>query len=303
MRARTITASMAGLLAGLMAVSTVAPAAHAAEASAAVATKKPKNSISAPATGVVGEEITVKTVFNARNRKDKCFSPEITYGDEDPGAVNITMGICMNPSASKKFSTERETATHVYNRPGTYTITAQAAYVDGVGAFSGERETKALNKFIKGPRTVSTTITITSPDQRDLAADQKAAILTPGAVYSSREDIVNLVNALGWSDLWVSDLYSPELAGDVTYDVANGQQFVTRRFVGADGQTYGQVFISPENTAVRVTLPAYSAAGAFPEGGHIVFDARQWTASDGSPIPGMYVWSTNPTKGVARPVG
>jgi len=300
---KAIATSITGLLGGLLAAGSFAPAAMATEGSVAAAKKKPKNSISAPATAVVGEPITVKTVFNAQNRKGHCFEPDLTFGDEVIGGADFYIGVCMNNRGGKKFSVERDSTTHTYTRPGTYTITAIPGYLKGSGAASGELDTSGLNKFIRGPKKVSTTITVTSPDQEELTPEQKAAVLTPGAVYSSREDIANLVNALGWSNVWIGDLYSPDAAGDVTYDVANGQQFVTRRVTGADGSVRGRVFVSPENTSVRVYNPGYSDAGMFPDGGHIVFDSRAWTSNDGSPIPGMYVWSTNPTKGVARPIG
>lgn len=211
---------------------------------APTAAAKPKgNTITAPTTVAVGEEFTIKTRFNAKDLKNKCFSPNVQWGDEVDGVGVISYGGFCNGVAlvrgngGKKFRSVKDTHKHTYDKPGTYTITVGASYVksgfDGglSTQSSGPATADAPKKSIKGKRLLSHTITVTSPDAFDVTEERKAQILVNGYRAETRDQMVELVNALDWDGVWITDVGvrgdSLPLAVDY-FNVAGGEFLVTR---------------------------------------------------------------------------
>jgi PKD repeat protein len=125
------------------------------------------NKITAPATAQVGKEVTVKSLFKAKQEKKRCFSPNVTWGDEAQ-QVGVTIDMWLwgcsggvspgSKPGSFKFVNQKDIQTHTYTSPGTYTITVTA----GSGASGMERNWKpSKTGAVKGAKKLTKTITIT----------------------------------------------------------------------------------------------------------------------------------------------
>jgi plastocyanin len=125
-------------------------------APAEAAARKP--GLYGPTTVTAGEEVTFTSVFLAKDRKNICFAPDMEWGDVPP---RPGIGICMKFGFSGKYEREVESFTHVFEQPGTYTVTVTAA---GMSA-TGMPVAKPSLATVKGPRKYSRTITVLPPPQ------------------------------------------------------------------------------------------------------------------------------------------
>ena len=251
-----------------------------------------KSRIEAPATAIAGEEVTIRTLFNAWENRKVCFTPRITWGDEysEPRARYSSCsktGRGFTPG----FELNEDQTSHTYERPGTYVITADAEYVDVRNDGTAMRTFPARKRAVKGDLSISTTITITSPNERDLSEAEKAAVLTPGSIYGEREDMVRLVNALDWPWLWqmLNDA-DRDIPTQMTYDVAGGHEFVTVRLVTpSSGYERVKIFKEVGNRDVFFCGNPVFRPTELPPDGHVILNRQRE----------MYVWSTNPGIDVA----
>jgi len=275
---------------------------------------KDPSRISAPTTAEVGEEITITSRFKAKQRKNRCFIPEITYGDESPGGFTFGSYMCggglLGGGKRKKFVNQKDEWTHTYTRPGTYTITVAAAYRKAPGGSlsggsDGPATTNAPKKSVRGSRVVTHTITITSPDQFTVAPERRSAILTDGYRATTREEIVELVNALEWDTVWIDSLGvdsgNPPFAVDY-YNVDSGE-FLVARQNNDSGGVFTRWWPKPDSgiTALeRSSSLNIGASTSIPADSRVVSGGPGWTSgSTGEPIR-MWLFS-NGTQAASQP--
>lgn len=120
-------------------------------APAEAAARKP--GLYGPKTVTAGERVTFTSVFLAKDRKNICFAPDVEWGDAPP---STGIGICLKIGFSGKYEREVDTFAHVYEQPGTYTVTVTAA---GMSA-TGMPVAKPSLATVKGPRTYTRTIRV-----------------------------------------------------------------------------------------------------------------------------------------------
>lgn len=122
-------------------------------APATAAPKKP--GLYGPDTAVAGQDITLTSVFLAKDRKNICFMPDVEWGDAPP---TRGFGICMKIGFSGKYEREVDSFTHVFKQPGTYTVTVTAA---GMSA-TGMPVAKPSLATVKGPKRYTRTIVVSA---------------------------------------------------------------------------------------------------------------------------------------------
>jgi hypothetical protein len=128
----------------------VAPTAQAAP-------KKP--GLCGPTQVTVGQEVTFTSVFNGAVKKNGCFTSIFDFSDQNGGQILISDGICLKSSKKPVFKKEVDKNKHVFQTPGIYEVT-----VDAAGRPNGGGGLSKKNALVKGgPKSYSLTVTV-SPD-------------------------------------------------------------------------------------------------------------------------------------------
>lgn len=116
-----------------------------------------------PTSATAGELVTFTSVFLAKDRKNICFAPDVDWGDAPPIPG---IGICMKFGFTGKYEREVDEFAHVFEQPGTYTVTVTAA---GMSA-TGMPVAKPSLATIKGPKRYTRTIVVSAAPESVPAA-------------------------------------------------------------------------------------------------------------------------------------
>jgi len=129
---------------------------------AQAAPKKP--GLYGPTQVTVGQEVTFTSVFTGAVKKNGCFTPIFDFNDQSGVQILISDGLCLSNSKNPVFKKQVDKEEHVFQTPGIYEVTVDAASrPNGGGAVARK------NALVKGgPKNYSLTVTVL-PDPSSVA--------------------------------------------------------------------------------------------------------------------------------------